>query len=332
MPRRARLHSAGMIYHVIVRGIEKKPIFVNNRDRKDFFERCSELLPGTKISCYAWAFMSNHVHMLLRTGDVALSTFMARLLTGYATSFNRRHKRAGHLFQNRYRSIICQEEPYLKELVRYIHLNPLRAGIVQDFESLTRFPWCGHAVLLDNVRCTWQDRDYILSFFGTNASKAKTSYLEFVRSGSNQGRKPELVGGGLIRSLGGWEEVKRCRPQGLMKGDERILGDTSFVMGVLAKAEENMTRRYAIKQSGLDIATIEKRICDICDITLENLYCRGRYKRLVEARSILCFWAVQELEVTMKDLAVRFAITETAVSYAVRRGQNIVQKRGLKLF
>jgi len=332
MPRRARLHAVGMIYHVIVRGIEKKPIFVNDRDRKDFFERCSELLPGTKMSCYAWTFMPNHVHMLLRTGDVSLSTLMARLLTGYATSFNCRHKRAGHLFQNRYRSIICQEEVYLKELVRYIHLNPLRAGIVPDFESLARFSWCGHSVLLDNKKCTWLDKDYILSFFGTNASKAKTSYLAFVRAGINQGRDPELAGGGLIRSLGGWEEVKRCGPHDSMKGDERILGDKSFVMEILAKAEEKMARRSAIKQSGLDIATIEKRICDICEIHLKDLYCRGRHKRLVEARSIFCFWAVQELEVTMKDLALRFAITEAAVSYAVRRGQNIVQKKGLKLF
>ncbi|HOE17162.1 MAG TPA: transposase [Syntrophorhabdaceae bacterium] len=321
-----------MIYHVIVRGIEKKSIFVNDRDRKDFFKRCSELLPETKISCYAWAFMPNHVHLLLRTGDVSLSTLMARLLTGYATSFNRRHKRAGHLFQNRYRSIICQEEVYLKELVRYIHLNPLRAGIVPDFESLARFSWCGHSVLFDNKTCTWLDKDYILSFFGTNASKAKTSYLEFVKAGINQGRNPELAGGSLIRSLGGWEEANKCRSHSLMKGDERILGDKSFVMGILAKAEEKMARRYAIRQSGLDIATIEKRISDICEINLKDLYCRGRHKRLVEARSIFCFWAVQELEVTMKDLALRFAITEAAVSYAVRRGQNIVQKKGLKLF
>lgn len=75
------------------------------------------------------------VHLLVRTGDVPLSKLMARLLTGYASSFNRRYKRVGHLFQKRYKSIVCQEEPYLRELVRYIHLNPWRAGLVKDYEK-----------------------------------------------------------------------------------------------------------------------------------------------------------------------------------------------------
>ncbi len=289
------------------------------------------LVPETKTACYAWALMSNHVHMLLRTGDTALSTFMARLLTGYAAGFNRRHKRTGHLFQNRYRSIICQEDAYLKELVRYIHLNPLRAGIVPDYESLCTYPWSGHAILLNNRACAWQDTGYTLSFFGVKPSKARTSYLEFVRSGSAQGRRPELVGGGLIRSLGGWEEVKKSGREGLMKGDERILGDTSFVMGILAQAEEKMTRRYAIKQSGLDIPAIERRICDLYEMSQEDLYVRGRHKKLVEARSVFCFWAAQELETSIKDLAVRFAISEPAISYAVRRGRDIARGKGLRL-
>lgn len=331
MPRHARLDAAGILHHIIIRGIEKKSIFTGNADRKDFLERLTVLVPETATSCYAWAIMSNHVHMLLRTGDVALSTFMARLLTGYAASFNRRHKRTGHLFQNRYRSIICQEDAYLKELVRYIHLNPLRAGIVPDFESLCVYPWSGHAVLLGNRKCEWQDTNYILSFFGAKASNARTSYAEFVRSGSTQGRRPELVGGGLIRSTGGWEEVKKSRCEGLMKGDERILGDTSFVMDILARAEEKMTRRYAMKQSGLDIAAIEKRICDIFDMALEDLYIRGRQRKLFEARSVFCFFAVQELGTPLKDLAVRFEITEPAISHAVRKGKDIVREKGLKL-
>ena len=331
MPRHARLDAAGVLHHVIMRGIEKKPIFSNNSDRKDFLERLSILIPETKTSCYAWSLMSNHVHMLLRTGDVPLSTFMARLLTGYATAFNRRHKRSGHLFQNRYRSIICQEDPYLKELVRYIHLNPLRAGIVPDFESLCLYPWSGHAVLLDNRTCEWQSAGAILSLFGANSSKARASYLEFVRSGSTQGRRPELVGGGLIRSLGGWEEAKNSKREGPMKGDERILGDTSFVTGILARAEQKMTRRYEMKQSGLDIMAVEKRICDLYDMSRDDLYTRGRHKKLVEARSVFCFWAVQELETSLIELAIRFAISEPAISYAVRRGRDIVRKKELKL-
>ena len=112
--------------------------------------RLKKLLPETKTSCYAWAFISNHAHFLFRTGSVAIATLMRRLLTGYAIYFNRRHKRSGQLFQNRYKSILCQEDTYLTELVRYIHLNPYRAALVRSLEALSKYPYCGHSVLLGN--------------------------------------------------------------------------------------------------------------------------------------------------------------------------------------
>ena len=126
MPRLARLDAPGVVHHVMIRGIERRKIFRDNKDRNDFIDRLSDLLPSTNASCYAWAFLSNHAHFLFRSGDQGLSTLMRRLLTGYAVRFNRRHKRHGQLFQNRYKSIICQEDIYLRKLVRYIHLNPLR--------------------------------------------------------------------------------------------------------------------------------------------------------------------------------------------------------------
>lgn len=116
MPRLARLDTAGALNHIIIRGIERQNIFKDNKD-KDSFPRPSclgTLLPETKTACYAWALLSNHAHFLFRTGDTPLSTLMRRLLTGYAVSFNRRYKRHGQLFQNRYKSIICQEDVYLK--------------------------------------------------------------------------------------------------------------------------------------------------------------------------------------------------------------------------
>jgi len=128
MPRLARLDAPGVFHHIIIRGIERRKIFRDNRDRENLLEWLGKLLPGTKTGCYAWTFLPNHAYFLLRTGEVPLATLMRRLLTGYAVSFNRRHKRHGHLPQNRYKSIVCQEETYLQELVRYIHLNPLRAG------------------------------------------------------------------------------------------------------------------------------------------------------------------------------------------------------------
>ena len=113
MPRFARLDAPGVLHHVIIRGIERRKIFTDNEDRENLLERLSSLIPETQTQCYAWSFMPNHAHFLLETGGTGISTLMRRLLTGYAVSFNRRHNRHGQLFQNRYKSIVCQEDSYL---------------------------------------------------------------------------------------------------------------------------------------------------------------------------------------------------------------------------
>jgi REP element-mobilizing transposase RayT len=155
MPRTARLDAPGILHHIIIRGIERRKIFRDNQDPQNLLARLAKLLPETKTACYAWAFLPNHAHFLLRSGDVGLSTLMRRLLTGYAVSFNRKYKRHGPLFQGRYKSIICQEDRYLKELVRYIHLNPLRAKLVFDISKLNRYAYCGHSVLMDKKIRDW---------------------------------------------------------------------------------------------------------------------------------------------------------------------------------
>jgi len=105
---------------------------------------------------------------------------MRKFLTGYAIRYNRRHRRHGHLFQNRYKSIVCDEDAYFCELVRYIHLNPLRARLVESLDQLDRYPWCGHAVLLGKTPNTWLDRRYVLSWFGERERNAMRAYREYV--------------------------------------------------------------------------------------------------------------------------------------------------------
>jgi len=265
MPRLARLDAPGVLHHVIIRGIERRNIFEDNKDRDNLWKRLGELLPATKTSCYAWAMLSNHAHFLLRTGTTGLSIVMKRLLTGYVVSFNRRHLRHGPLFQNRFKSIVCQEEVYLRELVRYIHLNPLRAGIVSDLNRLKTYKYGGHAVLMGKRACEWMDTKYVLSYFGKTVSKARGQYNSYVKEGMELGRRPELVGGGLIRSLGGWEAIKKMRIDGQerVKGDQRILGDSGFVCDVLKEADEKFERYYEMKRLGYDLDTIEDRVCEI---------------------------------------------------------------------
>ena len=148
MPRQARLDAPGVLQHVMAMGIERRKIFWDDKDCSSFLERLALILEETQTQCYAWALIPNHFHLLLRTGATPLSTVMRRLMTGYAVTFNIRHRRSEHLFQNRYKSVICEEDPYLLELIRYIHLNPLRAGLVNDLTDLDKYPWTGHSAIL----------------------------------------------------------------------------------------------------------------------------------------------------------------------------------------
>lgn len=136
MPRQARLDAAGTLHHVIIRGIEKRHIVKDDEDRRAFVLRLGSLASETGTAIYAWALLTNHAHILLSSGPAGLAKFMRRFLTGYAVNYNLRHHRHGHLFQNRYKSIVCNGERYFTELVRYIHLNPLRVGLVADLKEL----------------------------------------------------------------------------------------------------------------------------------------------------------------------------------------------------
>lgn len=228
----------------MVRGIEGNHIFRDEEDRKGFIDRVRSLVKETGPRILAWSLMDNHVHLLIVSGPGGLSTFMRRLLTGYASGFNRRHRRFGHLFQNRYKSIICDLDLYLMELVRYIHLNPLRAGLVKNLEELENYPWCGHGLLTGRLRNDWQEKDFVLGFFGTKGRKAVRAYREFVEAGKDVGQRPELVGGGLIRSMGGWSKVLSLRQTGEREAyDERILGDGDFVQAILKEADQKLVRQ-----------------------------------------------------------------------------------------
>ena len=192
MPRDKRINLPGVIYHVISRGIERRKIFLDEADREEFLRRLEEGLEKTSCRCIAWSLMPNHFHLLIRTAERALTDLMRKLLSGYAIYFNRRRHRHGYLYQNRYKSILCQEEVYLLEMVRYIHLNPLRAGIVSDLKSLERHPWTGHSVLVGKRKRNWQSVDEVLLRFSSKRRAAVAGYRKFVRDGMRMGN--EIMG------------------------------------------------------------------------------------------------------------------------------------------
>ena len=366
MPRQARLDAPGVLQHVMARGIERRKIFWDDKDRSSFLERLAFILEETQTQCYAWTLIPNHFHLLLRTGPTPLSKVMRRLMTGYAVTFNLRHRRAGHLFQNRYKSVVCEEDSYLLELTRYIHLNPLRAGIVNDLKELDKYPWTGHSALLGKRKnplipklekevypVEFKDHstgakinpenpvnpvrnndkflaektlDEVLRHFGSTLNDARQHYRAFVEKGIKHGRRPELQGGGLVRSAGGDASVLFSKDKENRElSDQRVLGSGGFVGVVLQESERLLEKKYKPKRS------IEELIEVVAGrLSLKpKLICSGsRQQKYSEARSLVAWLAVEETGHPAAEVARFLGISRVGVKKAVGRGMQL-KKQGL---
>ncbi len=323
MPRQARLDVPGTLHHVIVRGIEKRKIVDDTTDRKNFVSRMGQIAADTGTAIYAWSLMSNHAHILLRSSSFGLSLYMRRLLTGYALSYNRHHRRHGHLFQKRYKSISCEEDVYFKELVRYIHLNPLRAKLVKSLPELDRYPWCGHAVVMGKRKNDWQDRDYTLRWFGAKEGDAKRAYRQFVKKGIDQGRRPELVGGGLIRSMGGWSKVKSMRFSGMHESsDERILGSGEFVDYLLKEVAQKVKHQFSGQGRLKKGKQLIAKVCKQESINIKELKSSSRRGSISKIRSRLAISLVEKYGISLAETARQLGVSISAISKTISKTRN----------
>lgn len=321
MPRQSRLDVPGALQHVMVRGIEKRKIFLDETDRHLFIKRLIDVLSVTETTCFAWALMPNHFHLLLRSGPGGLASFMRRLLTGYAIQFNKRHNRVGHLFQNRYKSIVCEENLYLLELVRYIHLNPLRARIVTSMSELDCYPWSGHAIVMGKRQMPGQSVDEVLGHFGEKRALALTKYRQFVEDGCIQGRRNDLTGGGLRRS-------QRCVAEGgvLESYDDRVLGSGEFVDCL--RGEKRIDDKPA---RWMPLERILARVAEYFNLEPNALKRAGRMAHIVEARGVACYFAIWELEYSGVTVGEALNMKRSGVCLAARRGEVYVLKnQGIK--
>lgn len=287
-----------------MRGIERTVLFRDDRDRTDFVARLAHLAEEGAWSVYAWALLPNHAHLLVRTGLRPLPRSMRSLLTGYAGAFNRRHRRGGHLFQNRYKFLVVEAEPYLLELVRYLHLNPLRAKSIPDLRRLDRYPWTGQSALLGTIPRPWQDTQTILLQFGPTPRRAVPAYRRFVAAGIPAGRRPDLQGGGLVRSHGGWAGVTALRRgREAYQGDERILGSRAFVEGYRRAAAGSAPA------ARVPLETLLTRVGRHGGIGPTALAGSGRTPALVRARAGLAYLWVDVLGCSGRALAPTSAST-----------------------
>ena len=320
MPRQARLDVPGALHHVMIRGINKTDIFTDDQDRRMFLERLGLTVGEGDSTLYAWVLMSNHVHLLFKSGKNGISGVMRKLLTWYAQYFNRRHLRSGHLFENRYKSILCDEDNYLLALVRYIHLNPIRAGIVKTIDELDRYPWSGHRAIVGKIKHHWVDADTVRAQFGGTRSKAIREYRRFMREGAAQGQIKELTGGGLLRSQGGWSQVVGMRRRGQQEEfDQRILGSGEFVNRVLKETEALYLRQLKHKRAGLTIRKIIEDECSRSGINPLELQGGGRRREVSGTRAAIARRGREELGMSAAAIARSVGVGTSAISKAFAR-------------
>ena len=203
-------------------------------------------------------------------------------------------------------------------------MNPLRAGLVEDMKKLDKHPWCGHSVLMNKTKQAWQNVDYVYGLFSEKKRLARTRYRVYVEKGILDDKRPDLTGGGLLRSTGGWAVLKGLRKVGIrVKGDERILGDSDFVENVLKSAEEELEQKYDLKARGYDFDRVAQRVAEVMKIEIEQVTAFGKSPQTVKARSLLCFWAHRKLGMTTIEIGKRLNIGQSAVSRSSMRDQQI---------
>jgi hypothetical protein len=231
---------------------------------------------------------------LVKSGETPISVVMQRLLTGHAVYFNRRHKRFDQLFRNRYLSILCQEDRYFLQLLRYIHLNPIRTGTVKTIKTPNNYKYTGHAYLLGEQTNDWQDTAYPLSWYGKQKNRLKQKYLNYIKEGLSEGERLDLTGGGLLRTARGWKGLKELRKKGKSTlGDERMLGDS--------------------KES----YTISQLLCDVCayyHVPVEDVKSPSKQRHLAAAKSMICYLAVRKLDMKGIEVAHYLNLSKSAVS------------------
>jgi len=204
---------------------------------------------------------------------------------------------------------------------------------VADFEELDNYSYCGHSAIVGRRMRDWQEVEYVLAYFGKRIGIARKGYRSYVEKGIALGKRPELVGGGLIRSLGGWDEVKKMRLTGQdrIKSDQRILGESDFVNEVLSESEKQFSRKYRLKSLGYDFERVIDRVSELFHLKKEDITGKGRQQDRVMARDLLCYWAAVELGMSMIDLARKLDLTPAAISCAVRRGEKMAKEKDYQL-
>lgn len=287
MSRKPRLFYPGAFYHVMLRGNAKQVIFGEQEAYHQFEYYLAEGLMQHSHRLHAYCWMGNHLHMLLQSADSPLSEMMQVLSQRYTRWFNHRHDRVGHLFQGRYKALLVDADAYLLELVRYIHLNPVRAGLVDE---VGHYQWSSHHAYLGSRTTPWLTTDWVMRQFDEDLDAARSRYLRFLGEPVDEQRQ---------------EELSRGTAEG------RIIGDDRFRQKMEKSSRKQPARDIPLEQI---VALVAREV----GVSERELCSGSRRHAITQARAMITLLAMDEGSRTLSETADYFGRDPTVLSRQIK--------------
>jgi putative transposase len=299
MARKPRVEFLGAFYHVICRGNQRQAIFRTDSDRKYYLARLEQYRQRYGFKIYAYVLMTNHVHLLIEAGRVPLSRIMQGLQLRYTGYFNKKYNKVGHLFQGRYKAILCDRDAYLIELVRYLHLNPQR---MRSPVEARKYRWSSHGAYLGKESLVEVETAPVLGEFAKTVGKARMEYLKFIAEGRATGHQPDYY------------DVR----------DQRFLGDERFMEAIEERVEGN--REIALPVPRAKLSILLPLVARAYEATEKDLLQAGRQRKWIVARSMLVYLGREWGRVSVKELGKQLhrdpsVISRLYSSYAAARNE-----------
>lgn len=292
MARKPRLHLVGGLYHVMLRGNNGKKIFFDNDDREYLEKLVAEGVKRFDHKILAYCWMSNHIHLAIEVNKIPLSKIIQNLSFRYTRYINKKRKQIGHLFQGRYKAILVEKDNYLLELVRYIHLNPIRAKVVR---KLSNYKWSSHHIYLGKKESLLIESDKVLSMFSKNKKTASKQYLQFLKEGIDCSTNFEVGG-----------------------QDSRIIGNEKFVEKHLSNEDNYMPK--------IGISQIIKSSCSVLNLSKNKLHEKTRNRQVTFARHVIGYLNKHYGKSTMQNLANQFSLDLSTLSRSITNLENKLEE------
>lgn len=291
MARKPRVQCPGALYHVIARGNQQQNIFLDEAD----YRRYLDLLDGYRkryaFTLYAYVLMTNHVHLLIEQGETPLAKAMQGLGQSYTGYYNRKYKKSGHVFQGRYKAILCERDAYLLGLVRYVHLNPVRAGMVKLPEE---YPWSSHFAYLRGASGGMVEVELPLSLLASTRKAAVSVYKSFMLEGLSLGHCADYY------------QVK----------EQRFLGTDDFVAALEGMQRTSEEKLFPV---AITLDEVVRAVAETCEMPVERIMDRSRAREGVTPRAMAAWLAKDVGGISMQETARYFGRDTSTLSIAVRK-------------